>query len=371
VARITRKQKRRPNGAGAVRQLPSRRWQARYADEDGVLRPASTTFETKIDAIHWLESRDPDEMEEQRADPRLAEYAKEWLEFRDLAPRTREKYEEILRRAIVPPLGDVRVSKMTPLKVRRWYNGLDPETPTVRTHTYLLLHAIFATAVSDDVISTNPCRIKGAGTTKVVHRTTVATLAELLVIVQAMPGRYKMMVDLAAWCGLRFGEITELRRKDVVSGRLHVERGVVRVAGEFVVGGPKTPAGRRTIAVPPHLLGALSEHLEKYVTDNPEALLFPAQNGGHLAPSTFYRGYYRAREAAGRPDLRFHDLRHTGATMAAATGATLKELMIRMGHATPDASMRYQHAIQDRDDDIAKSLSGFAESGFITLKPPK
>ena len=76
-----------------------------------------------------------------------------------------------------------------------------------------------------------------------------------------------------------------------------------------------------------------------------------------MRQSAMARVYYPARDAAGRPDLRFHDLRHTGAVLAAQTGATLAELMARLGHSTPAAAMRYQHAAQDRDAVIASRLS--------------
>ena len=91
-------------------------------------------------------------------------------------------------------------------------------------------------------------------------------------------------------------------------------------------------------------------------------VLLVASGGGHLQPSSLYRVYYRAREAAGRPDLRFHDLRHTGATLAAATGATLAELMGRLGHSTPAAALRYQHAAAERDQEIARRLSAMVEA---------
>jgi integrase len=87
-----------------------------------------------------------------------------------------------------------------------------------------------------------------------------------------------------------------------------------------------------------------------------------------MQPSTLYKVWYPAREAASRPDLRFHDLRHTGATLAAATGATLAELMARLGHSTPAAAMRYQHAAADRDRAIAEALSGFAGNNVVSLK---
>ena len=90
-----------------------------------------------------------------------------------------------------------------------------------------------------------------------------------------------------------------------------------------------------------------------------DGLLFPAAHdpAAHMRPATLYKVFYPAREAAGRPDLRFHDLRHTGAVLAASTGATLAELMARLGHSTPGAAMRYQHAAKGRDAEIAALLS--------------
>jgi integrase len=89
-------------------------------------------------------------------------------------------------------------------------------------------------------------------------------------------------------------------------------------------------------------------------------LLFPNDNNGHLQPSTLSRHWYKARHSIGRDDLRFHDLRHSGAVLAAATGASLAELMARLGHSTPQAAMRYQHAAQGRDREIAALLSKLA-----------
>jgi len=106
-------------------------------------------------------------------------------------------------------------------------------------------------------------------------------------------------------------------------------------------------------------------HLKDFTEPGRDALLFSASADGesHMAPSTLYKVYYPAREAAGREDLRWHDLRHTGAVLAAQTGATLAELMGRLGHSTPGAAMRYQHAAADRDAEIARRLSQLVEPG--------
>jgi integrase len=193
-----------------------------------------------------------------------------------------------------------------------------------------------------------------------------ASLPELEKITAEMPEPYQAMILLASWCALRFGELTELRRRDVVIdadksiGLIRIERGVVRAGGGFMVTTPKSDAGSRDVAIPPHLVPIIQANLTKHVALQQDSLLFPAQHGGHLAPATLYRRFYTARDKAGRPDLRFHDLRHSGAVLAAATGATLAELMARLGHSTPTAAMRYQHAAQGRDQAIAEALSKIA-----------
>ena len=172
------------------------------------------------------------------------------------------------------------------------------------------------------------------------------------------------MVQLATWCALRFGEVTELRRGDldVKNGLIQVRRAVASVRGKPVVGTPKSAAGIRDVAIPPHLLPAVRKHLLDHVEWGKDALVFPAARvGGQLSHGTLHEMWVRARRAAGRDDLRFHDLRHTGAVMAAQSGATIAELMARLGHTTPAMVIRYQHASQDRDAEIARRLSALAD----------
>ena len=159
-------------------------------------------------------------------------------------------------------------------------------------------------------------------------------MAQLETITAAMPERYRAMILLASWCALRFGELAELRRGDVNTrtGVIRVRRGVVRASGQTIVKSPKSQAGTRDVVIPPHIVPAMREHLFAHAEPGKDGLLFPAKSGGHLRPSTLYRVWYPAREAAGRPDLRFHDLRGTGAVMAAQTGATMPEVMARLGH---------------------------------------
>lgn len=358
---------------GRIAKLPSKRYRARYTGPDGALHNAVVTFDTREDAEAWLAgerraiSEDrwtpPTKLSDQPRALTFGTYAERWLTRRDLKPRTLAHYRSLLDRQILPTFADVPIKGITSEAVRDWHSDLDRRKPTLRAHAYGLLRSILATAVEDEKIGANPAHIRGAGTTKRARQIKPATLAELEMIAAAMPERYRPMVLLSSWCALRFGELTELRRKDLdlKNAVIHVRRGVVRADGAVVVGSPKSDAGVRDVAIPPHLIPMLKAHRDLMPLRGPDSLVFPAADGvSHIAPSTLYRVYYPARKAAGRPDLRWHDLRHTGAVLAAQTGATLAELMSRLGHSTPQAALRYQHTAKGRDAEIARKLSVMA-----------
>ena len=374
--------KARTSGFGSVDKLATG-YRARYFGPDGRRYKAPTLFLTIKDARAWLALRQSEIIRKAWAPPEADEapvpkltfktYADQWMAHRDLKDRTREHYAKLLAEKIEPTFGHLPLASITADDVRAWHAKLGKDgTPTLRAHSYGLLRTIMATATSDGKVSLNPCVIRGGGSAKRVHKIRPASLDEIAAIAWEMPKQYRAMVLLAAWCALRFGELTELRRRDLrltipadgsdelPEGVVRIERAVVRVEDGFQVTTPKSDAGIRDVNVPPHLVTYLQRHLDEFVADAPESLLFPAAHGGHLAPATLYRRFYTARSKAGRDDLRWHDLRHSGAVLAAATGASLAELMARLGHSTPGAAMRYQHAAQGRDKQIAALLSKLA-----------
>lgn len=142
---------------------------------------------------------------------------------------------------------------------------------------------------------------------------------------------------------------------------IRIRREAVRArGGTYTNTTPNSDAGIRDVAIPPHIIPLIKDHLPKFVGEGRDSLLFPAQGGGHLQPSTLQRQWYKAREAAGREDVRWHELRYSGAVLAAATGASLAELMARLGHPSPQATMSYQHAAAGRDREIAALLPKLA-----------
>lgn len=369
---------------GQIARMRSGRYQARYTGPDGVRHTAPTTFEDKEAAALWLRNErvlleSPETWEPPKARAARVRgltfgiYARTWIERRPVKPRTRAHYAALVEQHLIPTFGEMPLAHITPDTVTRWHALMGPSRPTLRAHAYGLLRTILADAERDELIARNPCHIRGAGNSKRVHKIKPATLAELEALVGAMPERLRAMTLLAAWCAMRFGELAELRRSDIdlTRGVIRVRRAVTRVHGETIVGTPKSDAGTRDIAVPPHLLPLLREHLAEHVDPAPDALLFPGTGGRHLAPSTLYGrkatttrqgwGFYEARAVAGREDLRWHDLRHSGAVLAAAAGASLAELMGRLGHSTAGAALRYQHVAENRDAVIARRLSELAE----------
>lgn len=364
-------------GFGQIRRLPSKRHQAFYTGPDTRLHYAPSTFQTKQDAEGWLTDERriiaagkwlaPSERAAAalaELPPTLSEYANGWLDSRVLKPRTRALYRRLLDKHVLPRLGGLRLTAITPTVVRSWHTAIGPGAPTQRAHAYAVLKTILGTAVAEQLLTSNPCVLRAAGTVRTAHKAKPASIQELAVIVEHMPDRLRLAVLIAAWCGLRQGEVCELQRGDIDlrAGVIRVRRAVARVPGEPPISDtPKSQAGVRDVAIPPHLLPEFEHHLDGHTQPGRNALLFAGRDSGEqLASSTLYRHFYPARAAAGRKDLRWHDLRHTGAVLAAATGATLAELMSRLGHSTVGAAMRYQHASQDRDHVIALALSRMA-----------
>ncbi len=362
--------KRRRRGTGAVRRLPSGRYQAKVR-VNGVYYKAPTTFDVKEAATVWL-SRQLDAIEDGSWNPPISgakpaecfgDFAEVWLAGRRLKARTASQYRAYLDDYLLPVWGKRKMRTITVSQVESWYYGLELP-PTTKAHVYGLLRTILNGAWRRDLIDSNPCRVEGAGTAKRKTRTEIPTVEQVAALAAAMPsGKYEAMVLVSAWCGLRFGETTELRRSDFVvddeglPSTIQVRRAVTRVDGEFVIGSPKSEAGLRDVVIPPHVRPVLQEYLNT-LPEHPQALVFPAtRTGSHMQPSALYKPFYRARREVGLPSLRWHDLRHFAGTTAAVAGATMGEVMARLGHSTQHAAMRYQGVAANRDAAIASALS--------------
>lgn len=368
---------RKRRSFGYVRRLPSGRVQASYTAPDGQRRTAPDTFPTEKAADEWLSAVRADLARGDWRDPDLGRqtlrtYALDWLAARDIRPRTLETYSARLDKQILPVLGDVPLNQISPAEVRRWHAAMDA-TPTVKAQAYRVLRAVLNTAVEDVAIRSNPCRIAKASSVTVTERQP-PTLPEVAAIIEALPDRWRVMAAVAAYGGLRLGELGGLERADIGLEPLlavAVRRNVQQIGKMWVTAEPKTAAGLRRVVLPEILRGDLEEHLDRYVADRPDARVFATASGTPIQRSNWSRTFLRAaRQALGRDDVGFHahDLRHAAAVLAAQSGATTKEVMHRLGHSSPRAALIYQHAAEERDAQIAEALGSAVAAGKAHLR---
>jgi integrase len=357
---------------GRVRKLPSGRYQARYLGPDGQLRPAPHTFRTKKDADDWLADKQTELRRGDWHDPDagkvpFGEYAAAWIKERELTSTTRQLYGSLLRKHLEPAFGAVNVAEISPPLVRRWRaDKLAAGTgPTTVAKAYALLRAIMGTAVADQMIRRNPCTIKGASTVHTPERPT-ATVQEVYDLADAMQPRYRALVLMAGFLGLRWGELIGLHRRDIDldHGAVRVRRAVAELFnGQREIKAPKSAAGKRTVSIPAAIIPDIREHLERYAEAGADGRVFLGSKGATPRRNHFNRLWRKACNEAGIKGLHFHDLRHTGNTLAASTGASTRELMARMGHSTARAALIYQHASAARDRLIADALSDLVDKG--------
>ena len=368
---------RRRSAAGVVT------YRARYAMPDGSRH--SRTFTTKMDAEAWLAAErtlvDREEWippkarqvaQEQRrreaAFNTVAGFAERYLVDRGLRPNTIRTYRQLLNTRIYPYFEEMPLIDVSLTEIKQWRASLDPDAEAANAAAYRLLRAMLQAAEEEELIDRAPPKIRGAGSAPVRRVAVPATLDEIATIIEEMPDRLKILIVLAAFVGLRQGELLELRRSDVDhrSGWIHVARKIDKdvITGARgacpncgrAISAPKTTSSVRTVHVPPPFLPMLQEHLIEHTERGPTGLLFPGDRTDHMSVRYLMDRYRPAREAAGRPDLTIHHLRHTALTLAGQHGATAAELQARAGHASQAAMAIYQHATLDRDRSLAEKI---------------
>jgi integrase len=368
---------------GNIRKLSSGRWQARIPGADGKLVSLGT-FALKREADQALAAAETDQARGTWVDPstgkqRFGDFAEHWMRTRTLRPMTRTLYERQLRLRILPTFEGVALTEITPTLVREWYAGLAADARkrgrgavTVET-TYRLLRAILTTAAEDGLIPKNPCRIKGAGAVRDAPRPEI-TIVQLWRLADAVPERYAALVLLASATALRSGELAALRRRNV-----DLVQRVIRVdpdEGQYVepgggqtpyFGPPKSDAGARSVTIPDAILGVVADHMARHAQPGPDGLVFTTRDGHPV--SRHNRSWWRRACRIVGVDERahLHDCRHAGLTLAAQSGATLRELMALGGHSTPRAAMIYQRTTRERAAEVAQAISDRLAKGATRL----
>lgn len=371
---------------GSIKKLPSGNYQASYPhpeNSDLSMRiKAPHTFRTKDEAEEWLAKErvliaqdkwlHPDERaavaareeaEQARGLVPFKKYAEGWVTTRTnrdgqlLASRTREEYLRYLDDRLAE-FADRPLARITPKEVRTWYaEQLSTGKKTSVGRQYDFMKSVFKSAVEDELIPANPCKVTGGSKASTEVEVKAPTDAELQIIIDEMPEDLKHVVLIAAAAGLRWGEIAPLTPEDIEeilspetgevdAVRIHVTKAEVRLqGGKKEVKTPKSKAGVRVVS----FFGQDAKDVAAHVRT--------VKPGERLTKQTYAGVRYhwkKAREKAGRKDLHFHALRHYSGTRFAQAGATLKEIMDWLGHSDVKSAMAYQEAAQSRLEELAR-----------------
>ncbi|MDZ5447874.1 site-specific integrase [Micromonospora sp. 4G57] len=190
-----------------------------------------------------------------------------------------------------------------------------------------------------------------------------------------MPPRYRALVLVTTFGCLRWGEVAALQRQDIDTavGTIRVRQAYTEQRGVGLVLGPaKSRASRRTVSPPPTVVEVASDHLAAEVDDNPDAFVFTTESGRPIWRGNLNKliNWKASVARIGQPELHFHDLRPSGNTLAARTGASTRDLMAQMGHDSSQAALIYQHATAEADRAIAQALHEVLRADRKTSKKP-
>lgn len=355
----------------------SKRWVAYMPDpQNGPTAKIQKTFRLKEEAEAWREDQSNSKRQGTWVDPRQAErpfrdviegWRDSWL---DIEPKTRAGYETIIKQHLLPEFGNTPVSRVTTEAVQAYVNRISKTagSGTVR-NIYAALRNALNTGVRLKLLVVNPC--SGVKLPRARHAEPIfLTAEEVRALADAITPHYRILVYMAAYTGLRAGELHGLRRcdVDVLRGVIHVRQALKDVGGHLHFGPTKTHDSR-TVSLPAFLRAMLNDHLAALPPGTSDALVFPSQTGKPLRHNAFYGRHFKpaVRRAlpAEKHGLRFHDLRHTCASLSIAAGAHPKLISARLGHSSIQITMdRYGHLYDSAEEALAESLdAAFVAAG--------
>lgn len=354
---------RRGNGEGSIRRRSDGRWEALVSLPDG--RRKSLYGKTRQEVARKLAEmlRDiskglPVPLERLT----VAAFLTDWLAMKqlDLRPSTYVNYETQLRRHVIPTIGHLTLTKLTASDLNHMYaetirKGISPTT--VYSH-HLILHKALRDAMRADLVSRNVAELD-MPPRKAHYEAQTFTVEEARRFLTAIAtDRFQALYLLAIMTGMREGELLALTWPmiDLDSGTLHVRATHIKIHGQFHINEPKTSAGRRILLLNDVTIAALSAHHARQLEERRQmkrqgvvwadtSLVFPDEAGQRITPTKFYQGRYQPLlRRTGLPRIRFHDLRHTVATLFLLLGVDATVVANILGHANPRITQAlYQH----------------------------
>ena len=364
--------KNRGRYEGSISQRSNGSWRAQLSTQGSRV---SKGFKTKSEALTWIRNMQSEVdrgLNYAGGKITLDEYLYKWLQTARIAlrPKTSSQYEHLIGKHILPRIGKVSLKDLRLIDIEKFYGEMALEGIGIRTIriTHNILHQALGKAVKYNLILANPAhgaalpRYK-SGEMKVLDE---AQITQLLVAAQDSP--YLALYQLAITTGMRQGEILGLKWTDLQwqSGILHVQRQAQDIRGQGTIfQEPKTRAGRRTIKLGESTLQALRVHRQRKQVQKLVAgqrwkdhdLIFPSSAGTPLDPSNLRLDFYQVLEKAGLPKVRFHDLRHTAASLMLNHGIPVIVVSKMLGHSKPSITLDiYGHLYNEMQDEAAKMM---------------
>jgi integrase len=353
---------------GSIRRTPSGGYEARYRDPHG--RQRGKAFRRKSDAVRFLATIESDKQRGAWTDPRsgkisFADFATRWLETTvHLKPSTRASYEMLLRRHVFPYFGPFRVGNIERTHVQSWLSGLASDGVGAGTarNAYSILCRVLSEAASAKLITTNPALgIPVPRSTRQEMR--FLTPLEISRLADAVIPQFRVLILVAGYTGLRWGEIAALRvdRLDLLRGSIEIRESVSEVGGHLRRHATKTGA-RRTVPLPRFLRDALAQHLEAHA--GTDGAVFTSPAGGPLRHQNFYRRHFKPALSRAGLDatIRFHDLRHSAASIAINSGANVLQVQQMLGHSSAVMTLdTYGHVFPALAEQLRSNLDAAYE----------
>jgi integrase len=350
---------------------------ARYRGPDHVEH--SQSFPRKVDAETWVTDQLSRRARGEWTDPaagrrRYDEWVREWWETTsNLRPSTRARDEAYLRSLILPGFGTHTLAAIGQLDVRRWVADLEARglAPATVRKAYTILGKSLRAAVDAGLIPRTPVRSVPLPQDE-RREMPFLTPAQIAQLAGAIHPRYRALVLVGGYGGLRIGEMAALRRRrvDILRGRVEVAETLAEVRGHLHFGSPKTRAGHRIVPLPRPVAEELAVHLKEWATDD---LVFSAPEAGPLRIGSWRRRFWRpAVGDVGLEGLTPHALRHTAVALWIAAGATPKEVATRAGHASVSRVLDlYGHLYEESGERLTERLEAvFRSSDAGPLRDP-
>jgi integrase len=316
----------------------------------------------------------------------VAEYLRQWLGgITDLAPKTLERYRELVERTIIPHLGATALQKLRPAQISDWHGALAkaggrkgrPLSPSTVRHAHRVLNVALRRAASLELTPRNVVALvrPPKAETAEVEILTLEQIGQVLAALR--DDDLYPIAAVALGSGTRRGELLALRWGDIdlESGQMRIERSLEETGKrQLRFKSPKTAHGRRTVSLPAMAIEALREHRRRHLEmrlalglggrPEPDALVFAKPDGSPLPPDWLSGQWRRVVAAKKLPQVTFHALRHTHASTLLASGLDIVRVSRRLGHGSPAITLTvYSHLIRKTDADAADAIEAAMRTG--------